>query len=168
MAKARRRLHLPSGPLRRFRLPEQLEVGEAGLAARPTSGRTAARLAWIGVVLSSSGLLYWLGTGHFRAVLRAVPTAASSPAPNAGSGATPARPTAVAEAAGVDRSAPKGVPELAEAPPEPAEAAPSLHTPPSRPRPPTLGLGGRRLYSVMSSEKPSANRAAESDDPHSP
>ena len=145
----RPRTHLPSGPLKRFRLPRAVSTEPLPKRARLLGPWTLLPFALFGL------LTYWLAVGRplpdFRSWFEGPPRpdgahASETPAPH------PALPTAAEVGSVVPKTV---VPRAAEA--KAATAAPVAEAPPKPRRKPPLALNRHRLRPVLEWEDAERN-----------
>jgi hypothetical protein len=146
MRRRSRRVYLPAGVLRRFRLPEP----EAELTGRAAPGtrfrRQLGPSLWVALLFALfTSLLYWLGSSATWQLVRHQELAAPAPAASASGSPEPEKPKRLAPAP----SPPAGSPPAASGvPTAPAETTATETTATPRPKP-ALVLDGHRLRPVV-------------------
>jgi hypothetical protein len=144
MRRLSRRVYLPAGVLRRFRLPEP-EAELTGRAAPRTRFQKELRLSlWVALFALFTSLLYWLGAAEtWQVVLDQKPAAAAPAAPGTES-PNPEKPIRLAPA--LSESPLAGSPPAAS--PAGVSTPPPETTAASRPKP-ALVLDGHRLRPIV-------------------
>jgi hypothetical protein len=158
MRQRSRRVHLPAGVLRRFRLPEPATELAGRAAPRTSFRRHLAASLWVALLFALlTSLLYWLGSSE--AWQLGVGQRLAGPAPSE------AASQAAAEKAGPPPLT-RGTPRIESPRPPPVSPSevPAPPDPAAKPRPkPALKLDGHRLRPVIEwrdrdSERPPSMR----------